>query len=74
VTAHCSMCHAAEPLWPGLAVAPKGVVLETDADVARHARAIYLQAAVSHAMPPGGLIVMDQADRDALAAWVRAAR
>ncbi|MFN3641293.1 MAG: urate hydroxylase PuuD [Gemmobacter sp.] len=74
VTAHCSMCHAAEPLWPGLAVAPKGVVLESAADVARHARAIYLQAAVSHAMPPGGLIVMDQADRDALAAWVRAAR
>ncbi len=74
VTAHCSMCHAAEPLWPGLAAPPKGVVLETDADVARHARAIYLQAAVSRAMPPGGQIVLDQADRDALAAWVRAAR
>jgi uncharacterized membrane protein len=68
------MCHATEPTWPGLAVAPKGVVLETEADVALHARAIYLQAAVSHAMPPGGQIVLDQADRDRLAAWVRAAR
>jgi uncharacterized membrane protein len=74
VTGHCSMCHAAEPTWPGLAVAPKGVVLETEADVAMQARAIYLQAAVSRAMPPGGQIVMDDADRAALAAWVRAAR
>jgi uncharacterized membrane protein len=33
--------------WP-----PKGVVLETEADVARHAQAIFLQAGLSHAMPP----------------------
>ena len=25
----CAMCHAAEPLWDGIAIAPKGVLLET---------------------------------------------
>ncbi len=32
--------------------APKGVVLDTDRNIAAHAREIYLQAGRSHAMPP----------------------
>jgi len=40
----CAMCHAAEPLWDGIGVAPKGVVLETDAQIAARAVQIYLQA------------------------------
>ncbi|WP_298801441.1 urate hydroxylase PuuD, partial [uncultured Lentibacter sp.] len=28
VMGNCSMCHAAEPGWPGIAVPPKGVMLE----------------------------------------------
>ena len=51
----CSMCHASEVFWPGLARAPKGVILETEADVAAHAREIYLQAGRCHAMPPGNV-------------------
>ena len=30
-------------------------LLETDADIARNARAIYLQAGITHAMPPAML-------------------
>ncbi|MBM3613492.1 MAG: urate hydroxylase PuuD, partial [Alphaproteobacteria bacterium] len=41
VLGRCAMCHAVEPVWDGLNRAPKGVVLETDADIARHAREIY---------------------------------
>jgi uncharacterized membrane protein len=55
-------------------LAPKGVFLETPADVARHASQIYLQAGVSHAMPPPNAIQMDQAARMALITWVRNAR
>ena len=74
VLSRCSMCHAREPAWEGLAAAPKGVALETEADVARHAEAIYLQAGLSAAMPPGNLTGIEPAERAALVAWVRAAR
>ena len=73
VMTRCSMCHAAEPLWPGLAHAPGNVILESPADIARHARPLYLQAGLSHAMPPANLTWMEPAERQALVAWFRAA-
>ncbi|MGR3484280.1 MAG: urate hydroxylase PuuD [Paracoccaceae bacterium] len=74
VQGRCSMCHAREPVWPDMRWAPKGVLLETQADVAREARRIYLQSAASHAMPPGNLTWMEDAERRALRDWYRAAR
>jgi uncharacterized membrane protein len=73
VLGRCSMCHAAEPVWDGIAVAPKGVHLESDADIAAHARQIYLQAARSHAMPPANLTYMEPDERALLAAWYETA-
>ena len=73
VLGNCSMCHAREPVWDGLAWAPKGVLLETPGDIARQAEAIYLQAGLSHAMPPPNAIQMDAEDRRQLIAWYRAA-
>ncbi|MDV7143711.1 urate hydroxylase PuuD [Tropicimonas sp. TH_r6] len=70
---NCSMCHAPEPSWEGLGVPPKGVKLVTESDVARHAQEIYLQAGVTHAMPPGVANYMEAADRAALVRWYRAA-
>jgi uncharacterized membrane protein len=69
VQGHCSMCHAEEPLWPGLHWAPKAVVLETEAQVARAAQAIYLQSGVSHAMPPGSTVLMDDYARQDIRDW-----
>ena len=69
----CSMCHASEVFWPGLSRAPKGVILETEADIAAHAREIYLQAGRSHAMPPGNVSGMEPAERRAIIDWYRAA-
>ena len=73
VTGRCSMCHAAEPVWPGMHWAPKGVVLETEAQVARAARTIYLQSGLSHAMPPRRTVTLPEEDRAHLRAWYRAA-
>jgi uncharacterized membrane protein len=73
VLGRCSMCHASEVFWPGLTGAPKGVVLETDAQIAAHAREIYLQAGRSHAMPPGNVTGMDAAERAAIVRWYEAA-
>jgi len=69
VQGRCSMCHAVEPVWEGLIVAPKGVVLETQADIAKQAREIYLQAGRSHAMPPGNLTNMTKSERQVLVKW-----
>ena len=73
VQGRCSMCHAAEPVWQGLQWAPKGVHLETPAQIAQAARRIYLQAGISHAMPPGNLTYIEPAERAQIVAWFRAA-
>ena len=67
------MCHAREPVWDGIRWPPKGVVLETESDVARHAQEIFLQAGVSHAMPPPNAFQMEDEARAAIVAWYRAA-
>ncbi|MFC0342243.1 urate hydroxylase PuuD [Paracoccus niistensis] len=69
VAGRCSMCHAAEPSWEGLATAPKRVVLESDAQIARHAREIFLQAGLTDAMPPGNVSYIEPEERATLRAW-----
>lgn len=69
VQGRCSMCHAAEPVWEGVARAPKNVKLETDGEIAAHAREIYLQAGRSHAMPPGNTTDLSPEERRLLVAW-----
>ncbi|NIA68683.1 urate hydroxylase PuuD [Pelagibius litoralis] len=72
VLSRCSMCHAAEPLWEGITVAPKGVLLETPAQIRAHARAIEMQVVRSHAMPPGNITEIEAEERQLLAAWLAA--
>jgi len=71
VQGRCSMCHAAEPGWEGLAWPPKGVVLETPAQIAHEAQRIYMQAGITHAMPPANLSYMEPAEREAIILWFR---
>lgn len=73
ILGRCSMCHAREPVWDGVHRAPKGVLLETPSEIARHAEAIYIQAGVTHAMPPANVTMIDEQDRAALVRWYRAA-
>ncbi|OAN76024.1 cysteine desulfurase [Sulfitobacter sp. EhC04] len=73
VTGRCSMCHAAEPTWEGLHWPPKGVRLETEHQIAMAAKQIYLQAGLTHAMPPANLSYMQVAERAEIVAWYKAA-
>ena len=68
------MCHAREPVYEGIHWAPKGVVLETDADIVRAAREIYLQSGVTNAMPPANVSYMEEDERRKIVDWYRAAR
>lgn len=73
VLGRCSMCHAAEPVWEGIYFAPKGVKLESDAQIAALAREIYLQAGRSHAMPPGNVTLITREERRLIASWYEGA-
>mgnify|MGYP000004544532 CR=1 FL=1 len=70
VLGRCSMCHASEPGWEGITVAPKGVMLDTPERIALHARDIELQAVRTHAMPPGNITEITAEERQVLAAWL----
>jgi uncharacterized membrane protein len=72
VLSRCSMCHAAEPVWAGIAAPPKGVRLDTPQTMRKHAGEIRLQAALTHAMPPGNITELSPEERRTLAAWIAA--
>lgn len=73
VQGNCAMCHAREPFYDGIRNAPKGLYLETNADVARAARQIYIQAGVTHAMPPPSASFTEAQDRTKIVKWFQIA-
>jgi uncharacterized membrane protein len=74
VVSRCSMCHAAEPVWAGIAVAPKGVMLDTAARIKSHAREIAVASVWSSAMPPSNITGLTPDERRMLAAWLASER
>ena len=72
IVSRCSMCHATEPVWTGIATAPKGVLLDDPAQIKLHARMIAINAVRSHAMPPGNVTEITPDERQVLAAWIAA--
>jgi uncharacterized membrane protein len=72
VISRCSMCHAAEPVWTGIPIAPKGVRLDDPDQIRLHARLIAINAVRSHAMPPGNVTEITPEERQVLASWIAA--
>lgn len=71
LVSRCSMCHSAEPVWPGLATAPKGIQLDSPERILRGAEAIFVQSVLTDAMPPNNITGMTHQERHDLAAWAR---
>ncbi len=69
VMGRCSMCHTREPDFEGIRFPPKGVIFDSEADIAEHAREIYLNAGRTHAMPPGNFTMMTPQERALIVAW-----
>ena len=69
ISTRCSMCHAQEPVYSGVYTAPKKVLLETEEQIARYARDIYLQAGRSNAMPPANVSWMEEKERALIVKW-----
>jgi uncharacterized membrane protein len=72
VISRCSMCHAAEPVWPGIPTAPRGVMLDDSEQIRRHTPLIEAYAVRSQAMPPGNITEMTSKERLTLASWLAA--
>jgi uncharacterized membrane protein len=72
IVSRCSMCHAAEPVWAGIAAAPMGVLLDSNEQIAVHAPLIDVVAVRSNFMPPGNITEMTGAERLTLASWIAA--
>jgi uncharacterized membrane protein len=72
VLSRCSMCHAEEPVWEGVAIPPLNVRLEAQKDILREISRIEAQAVLSRAMPPGNVTEMTEQERHLIAAWLAA--
>jgi uncharacterized membrane protein len=72
VRARCSACHSQRPRQEGIALAPKGIVFDTPAQIVANAAAIRAQAVASRAMPLGNLTGMTDDERARLGAWIDA--
>jgi uncharacterized membrane protein len=71
ITGRCAMCHAPEPGWAGIQIAPKGVLLHSPERIALQKDAIRMQSVMTHAMPPNNLSGMTLAERRAVAEWLK---
>ncbi len=69
ITERCVMCHSSNPVWPGIDVPPKGVVLQSDSDIVKRAADIERMAVLTRAMPPSNATAMTETERSQLGAW-----
>lgn len=74
ISTRCTMCHAQTPVWPGIDMPPKGIVLDNPAGIARNAHEIQVQAVLTHAMPPNNVSEMTMDERHVLRDWMMKAQ
>jgi uncharacterized membrane protein len=65
----CISCHALKPTQPGFVVAPKGFIMETEAQVRAQLPLIATQVS-SHVMPIGNLTGMTEEERTEMLGWI----
>ena len=69
---HCVSCHAAEPSNKAFAIAPNGIMLDTEDNIITHKNQIYKQAVISKAMPIINTTNMTDEERAKLGVWIEA--
>jgi uncharacterized membrane protein len=69
--ARCQSCHATRPTQEGFSAPPKGVVLETQAELRARAAMINQQVWASRVMPPGNLTNITDDERRLIARWIK---
>lgn len=72
VGSRCSMCHAQDPVWPTIPVAPADIQLDRPDSIRLHAREIERSTVRSNSMPPGNITEMSLDERRTIARWMAA--
>jgi uncharacterized membrane protein len=70
VEQRCATCHSAQPTDDSFSTAPKGVVLDTPAQIKARSTAIEEQAVETKAMPLGNVTQMTEEERALLGRWI----
>lgn len=73
VDRHCLGCHSDRPTNPAFPIAPKGVELDTEAQMRQHARTMRERTVVDKTMPLLNKTGMTDEERQVLARWLDAA-
>jgi uncharacterized membrane protein len=71
IQGRCAMCHAQTPVYEGIKIAPKGILLDTPEQILRNKSLIKVHSVMSHAMPPNNLTLLEDKDRALLETWVK---
>ena len=74
IHARCTSCHSSDPLHPAFAVAPLGVMFDTDEQIIAGADRIHQQTVATRVMPIGNLTAMTEEERQIIDAWYQAMR
>ena len=70
---HCTTCHAVNPTHENFRETPKNIVLESVADLKKHAVVVYAHTVQGRAMPLGNQTGMTEGERAALGQWLKEA-
>jgi uncharacterized membrane protein len=68
---HCTTCHAVNSTHERSREAPKNIVLESVADLKKHAAVVYSQTVQGRAMPLGNQTDMSETERAELGQWLK---
>ena len=68
---HCTTCHAAKPTHESFREPPKNIILESVADLKKHAAVVYAQTVQGRAMPLGNQTEMSDDERATLGQWLK---
>ncbi|MDO6564262.1 urate hydroxylase PuuD [Amphritea sp. 1_MG-2023] len=66
----CSVCHSANPTYPGFTAPPLNVIMDTPAQIKTLVPRIQAQAITTTAMPLGNITQMTPQERDLLGQWI----
>ena len=66
----CGTCHAKNPTFDGVEVAPKGVIYDSPSDIIKNIKLIQAQAIDAEIMPPNNLTGITNQEREKLRIWI----
>jgi len=72
IAQRCQVCHSAQPQFPGITEAPKGVMFDRPAEILARAQDIRRQVVILRAMPLNNLTGLEEDERAAIASWLAA--